>query len=144
MSLTIEGFSDKNKLEEWPLGQLVLKAHHLKYLKIADLRATDDNKTQLLEFAAQVVTLTAACTRCTSSGLTPVQRTGTGLCRLSRTMASIGCRASPLAKAYGSKVEEMTAWTRWSRLSPNSKGSNFSVTIVMNCQRNKSNESRAP
>ena len=28
-SLTIEYFEDKNKLEEWPLGQLVLKTHHL-------------------------------------------------------------------------------------------------------------------
>ena len=46
-----------NKVEEWPLGQLVLKTHHLQYLKLADLEyTTADNKTQLLEFAAQVVT----------------------------------------------------------------------------------------
>ena len=36
-SLTIEGLEDKNKLEEWPLGQLVLKTHHLQLLKLAHI-----------------------------------------------------------------------------------------------------------
>ena len=60
LSLTIENFRDSNKLEEWPLGQLVLKTHHLQFLKLAFLGfTTDDNKTQLLEFAAQVVTFSS-------------------------------------------------------------------------------------
>ena len=28
-NFTIEWFTDMNRLEEWPLGQLVLKTHHL-------------------------------------------------------------------------------------------------------------------
>ena len=38
------------------MGQLVLKTHHLKSLKLYDLYTTDDNRSQLLEFAAQAVT----------------------------------------------------------------------------------------
>ena len=39
------------------MGQLALKTHHLKSLKLANLDdTTDDNRSQLLEFAAQVVT----------------------------------------------------------------------------------------
>ena len=60
MNLTIDGFWDKNKLEEWPLGQLVLKTHQLQYLKLAHLHnTTADNRSQLLEFAAQVVTFSS-------------------------------------------------------------------------------------
>ena len=44
-----------NKLEEWTLGQFALKVHHLKSLKLATLNTTDDNRSLLLEFAAQTV-----------------------------------------------------------------------------------------
>ena len=38
------------------MGQLALKTHHLKSLKLANLDdTTDDNRSQLLEFAAQAV-----------------------------------------------------------------------------------------
>ena len=44
-NLTIERFNDQNKLEEWPLEQLVQKAHHLHSLEIHGLEYTiDDNK----------------------------------------------------------------------------------------------------
>ena len=38
------------------MGQLVLKTHHLQYLKLAHLDdTTEENRSLLLEFAAQVV-----------------------------------------------------------------------------------------
>ena len=56
-NLTIEVFSDENKLEEWPLAQLVLKTHHLQSLKIAGLLdTTAANKSQILEFAGLAAT----------------------------------------------------------------------------------------
>ena len=36
----IEGFSDQNTLEEWPLSQLVMKSHHLEELTIRSLHDT--------------------------------------------------------------------------------------------------------
>ena len=42
------------------MGQLVLKTHRLQYLKIAYLGLTTvENRSQLLEFAAQVVTFSS-------------------------------------------------------------------------------------
>ena len=39
------------------MGQLALKVHHLKSLKLYNLfGTTDENRSQLLEFAAQAVT----------------------------------------------------------------------------------------
>ena len=61
-NLTIEGFYDENKLEEWPLGQLVLKTHQLQSLKFDGLYTTADNRSLLLEFAAKAVTF-SSCMR---------------------------------------------------------------------------------
>jgi len=56
-NLTIERFYDENKLDEWPLRQLVLKTYHLESLKIAYLIGTTvANRSELLEFASQAVT----------------------------------------------------------------------------------------
>ena len=61
--LTIEYFEDQNELQEWPLGQLVLKAHHLQSLKLAHLNLTTaDNRSLLLEFAAKAATF-SSCMR---------------------------------------------------------------------------------
>ena len=38
------------------MGQLVLKMHHLQSLKLRRLFTTDENRSLLLEFAAQAVT----------------------------------------------------------------------------------------
>ena len=60
-SLTIEMIlDDQNKLEEWSLGELALKTHSLQHLKIANLgMTTEDNRSQLLEFAALAVSSSA-------------------------------------------------------------------------------------
>ena len=56
-TLFIAWFWDLNKLEEWSLGQLVLKSHHLHFLRLAHLyQTTDANCSQLLEFAAKAIT----------------------------------------------------------------------------------------
>ena len=47
---------DLNKLEQWSLEQLVLKTHQLQSLKFTNLNTTDENLSQLLEFAAKAVT----------------------------------------------------------------------------------------
>ena len=60
-SLNIEQFSDKNTLQEWPLGQLVLKCHHLQSLKICQLlNTTQHNRNLLIEFAGQVATYSSS------------------------------------------------------------------------------------
>ena len=59
--LTIDGFFDKNSLQEWPLEQLVLKSPHLQYLEVSSLAPTTPaNKSLLLEFAAKVA-LRSSC-----------------------------------------------------------------------------------
>ena len=55
--LAIEDFAGESKLEEWALGQLVLKTHKLQYLKLASMAyTTDENRSLLLKFAAKAVT----------------------------------------------------------------------------------------
>ena len=55
--LTIEYFSDKNELQEWPLGQLALKCHSLQTLKFEGFyNTTSANRSRLLEFAGRAIT----------------------------------------------------------------------------------------
>ena len=53
-SFTIDGFSLRSGVDfaEWPLEQIALKCHRLQALKLNDLGKADENKSQLLVFAA--------------------------------------------------------------------------------------------
>ena len=54
--LTIEGYNDKNELQEWPLGQLALKCHSLQTLTFNYFGTTAANCSRLLEFAGLAIT----------------------------------------------------------------------------------------
>ena len=47
----INFYAGTNKLEEWPLGQLVLKSHNLETVFLRGLDTIDENRSQLLKFA---------------------------------------------------------------------------------------------
>ena len=53
-SLMISEFNDLNSLQEWPLSQLAIKCSLLVKLTIDSLNTTDENRSQLLEFAGMV------------------------------------------------------------------------------------------
>ena len=55
--LAIEDYSDRNELQEWPLGQLALKCHSLQTLNFDNLaNTTATNRSRLLEFAGRAIT----------------------------------------------------------------------------------------
>ena len=52
--LEIEEFYDSNKLDGWPLSQLVAKCHNLKHLTINELYTTEESCSALVRFVGQV------------------------------------------------------------------------------------------
>ena len=62
LSFEVDRYADKNKLEQWPLSQLVTKSPFIQTIKIKDLYGTTaENRQVFMNFVGELCSITDSC-----------------------------------------------------------------------------------